>query len=85
MALELGDNLVEEGVLLVSLGFGLTVNFSLVLEVRDSLIEGVSGLLEDNVDLGLLGDGSLDLLGGAVSVKGLSLVFGNESIDFSSA
>lgn len=63
LVLELGDDLVEDGVLLVSLGLVLGVHLALVLEVGDGLLEGVFRLLEDGQGLGLLGEGGLDLLG----------------------
>jgi hypothetical protein len=62
LVLELGDDLVEDGVFLVSLGLAFGVHFSLVGEVGDGLLEGIFGLLEDDGGLSLGGKGGLDLL-----------------------
>jgi len=83
LVLELGDDLIEDGVLLVSLGLVLGVNFTLVLEVGDGLLEGIFRLLEDGQSLGLLGKSGLDLSLASVSVEGLALVLLLEVKDFS--
>jgi hypothetical protein len=69
------DYLVEDGVLFVSLGFFFIVGFSLVLEVGDGLGDGVLRFLEDDLALGLLSEGSLDLSLESVSIDLLSVVF----------
>ena len=62
MIFEQGDYFVKDGVLFVSLGFFLGVALSLVFEVGNGLVEGILGFLEDDLALGLLGKGGLDLL-----------------------
>lgn len=69
---------------MISLGLSLGVNFTLVFEIADGLCEGITGLLKDNVDLGLLGDGSLDLVGRSIGVEDLSVVLDLQVVNFSS-
>jgi len=83
LILEGGDDLIEDSILFVSLGLVVSVNFTLVLEVSDGLLEGISGFLDDGQGLGLLGKGGLDLGGGSVGVEGLSGGFFLELADFS--
>lgn len=83
MLLEHGDHLIEDGVLFISLGLCRSILSSLVFEVRDGLVDGISGFLEDDVALGLLSESSLDLGGASVSIDLLSLVLLNEVLVFS--
>jgi hypothetical protein len=83
LILELSDDLIEDGVLLISLGFVFSVDFSLVFEITDGLLEGVVRFLDDGSGLDLLGDGGSNLGGGSVGVELLSLVFLFELVDFS--
>jgi len=83
LVLELSDDLVEDGVFLVSLGLVLSVDFALVLEIGDGLLEGVFRLLKDGQSLGLLGKGGLDLSLASVGIEGLALVLLLEVLDFS--
>lgn len=90
LLLEHYDHLVQDGVLLVSLGLVGSVLLSLCFQISLGLVKCVLGLLEDDLRLGLLGEGGLDLLnyhsiaygGGSVGEDLLSLVFDLELGDF---
>ena len=59
---EWSHDLVKNGVLLISLGFWFSIDFSLVFKIWDSLLKGVLWFLEDDDGLSLLTESSLDLL-----------------------
>jgi hypothetical protein len=83
LVLEHGDDLVKDGVLLITLSLFFSIYFTFGLKVSNGLIKGVLGLLQDLGGFGLLGEGGLDLGGASVSVDGLALVFGFQESEFS--
>jgi hypothetical protein len=81
--LEHGDDFIKNGVFFVSLGFFFSIVSSLFFKIRDGLIKSVLGFLEDDVALGLLSKGSLNLSGKSVSINLLSFEFSFEPFNFS--
>jgi len=83
LILEGSDDLIKDGVLLVSLGLSLSVDFTFVLEVGDGLLKGIFRLLKDDKGLSLLAEGSCDLCLASVGIEGLALVLLLEMEDLS--
>lgn len=81
--LEHGDNFIKNGVFFVSLGLFFSIMSSLFFKISDGLIKGVLRFLEDDVALGLLGKGGLDLSGESVGIDLLSFEFSFKPLDFS--
>jgi hypothetical protein len=83
LVLEHGDDLIKDGVLLITLGLFFGIDFTLDFKVSNSLVEGVLGFLKDLGAFSLLGKGGLDLGGTSVGIDGLAFVLGGQEGEFS--